>query len=55
MCMYQMHFLSTSETVSLPATSLSSRFRLRGTRGGRVRTRRKFGPRPGSVACAWGV
>ena len=44
-----------SETFSLPAAGLSSRNRPRGTQGGRVYTRRKFGPRPGSVARALGV
>ena len=34
---------------------LFSRSRLRGTQGGRVYTRRKSGPRPGSVARALGV
>ena len=43
------------ETVSLPAVGLSSRSRLRGTKGGRVSTRRKFGPRLDSVARALGV
>ena len=53
--MHQMHFSSTSETVALSAAGLSSRSRLRGTQGGGVYTRRKFGPRPGSVARALGV
>ena len=48
-----MPFFCTLETVSRPAASLSSR--LGGTHGGRVYTRCKFGPRPGSVASALGV
>ena len=57
-----MHFFCTLKTVSLPAAGRSSccrlqgsRCRLRGTQGGRVYTRCKFGPRPGAVARALGV
>ena len=45
-------FFWTSATFSVPAAGLSSRSRLRGTQGGRLYTRRKFGPRVGSVARA---
>ena len=55
MTMYQVHFFRKSETVSLPAAGFSWHFRLRGTQGGRVYTRRKFGPRPGPVTRALGV
>ena len=53
--MYQLHFFCTSATFSVPTTGLFSRSRLRGTQGARLYTRRKFGPRPGSVARALGV
>ena len=45
----------SSATISLLATGLSWRSRLRGTQGGRVYTRHEFGPRLGSVARALGV
>ena len=45
-----MRFCCTLETVSLPAAGLSSLSRLQGTQRGRVYTKHKFGPRPGSVA-----
>ena len=56
--MYQIHFFCTSEnrfSVSLPSAGFSSCSRLRGTQAGRVYTRRKFGPRLGSVARVLGV
>ena len=52
--MYQMHLLCTSATFSVPIAGLFSRFRLRGKQGA-LYTRRKFGPRPVSVARALGV
>ena len=53
--MYQMHFFCTSTTFSFPGAGLFARSWLRGTQGGRLCTRRKFGPRQGPVACALDV
>ena len=50
-----MHSFCASESVSLPDAGLSSRSLLRGTQGGRVYSRRKIGPGPGSVARTLGV
>ena len=48
--MYQTHFLHIGDCLSPGRGS-----RLRGTQGGRVYTRRKFGPRLGSMARGVGV
>ena len=50
-----MHTFCAWPCISLPAAGLSSRSRLRSTKGGRLYTRRNFGPRPGSVARGLGV
>ena len=52
---YHVHLFCTSVTISLLTARIASRSRLRGTRGGRVYTRRKFRPRAGSVARALSV
>lgn len=54
-CMYKTHFFSTLASSCPLAAGRFSRSRLQGTQEGRVYLPRKFGPQPGSVACALGI